>query len=745
MKRKLFCLLTLLLTVCSGAWADDAVTATQTITNSNKTCTWTNLSIAVAKNKTAEGNGLVVTAKNGAATTTDGVTKVKTDSEIYVEVPTGATGTIKVWGMANNKSFTLNSSETTLTFTDKSNIVEKSQSFVADDIATAGGVTGIKLVAGGEISFNKIEVVLTTGTYSGGGSSTYSVTHTLSNVTATSGATGAGAATEGSNYTAVFAANSNYKLPDAITVTIGGETKTVDTDYTWNKSTGTVTIPAANVTGAIVITVTGVALETYSVTHTLSNVTATSGATGAGAATEGSNYTAVFAANSNYKLPDAITVTIGGETKTVDTDYTWNKSTGTVTIPAANVTGAIVITVTGVALEKYSVTHTLSNVTTSSGATGANAATEGSDYTAVFAASSGYNLPESITVTAGGSDITANCTWTKATGTVVVPAAYVTGNLVITVTGVAVVLGGNVTFDYDLDKTEKNKYALWAIDPITLTTNATKTDSNGFISPTTVTLTGSNALITNVVITYQANNRKPTTITANDETSLDRGETTDTWTNTNGKQSIVFTLGSAPRLTKIEVTYSEAVAVTGNAYNWITFCNGSALDFTGSDVTAYVVTGTSGTALDKTEVTAVAAGTPLMINATEGTHYVKKAATGTDYNENCLKRGEGAAVGAVGGKSRYILTLRDEKAAFAIIDNEYSPTVPSDKAYLEIGGGGAARSFFFLDDEGETTSLNEVRGLKADVRGEFYNLNGQRVAQPSKGLYIVNGRKVVIK
>ena len=26
-----------------------------------------------------------------------------------------------------------------------------------------------------------------------------------------------------------------------------------------------------------------------------------------------------------------------------------------------------------------------------------------------------------------------------------------------------------------------------------------------------------------------------------------------------------------------------------------------------------------------------------------------------------------------------------------------------------------------------------------------YNLNGQRVNQPTKGLYIVNGRKVVIK
>ena len=48
-------------------------------------------------------------------------------------------------------------------------------------------------------------------------------------------------------------------------------------------------------------------------------------------------------------------------------------------------------------------------------------------------------------------------------------------------------------------------------------------------------------------------------------------------------------------------------------------------------------------------------------------------------------------------------------------------------------------------EEGETTSLREVRGLKAEVRGEFYNLNGQRVAQPTKGLYIVNGRKVVVK
>ena len=49
---------------------------------------------------------------------------------------------------------------------------------------------------------------------------------------------------------------------------------------------------------------------------------------------------------------------------------------------------------------------------------------------------------------------------------------------------------------------------------------------------------------------------------------------------------------------------------------------------------------------------------------------------------------------------------------------------------------------FNMDDE---TGVNEVRGQKEEVRGDFYNLAGQRVAQPTKGLYIQNGKKIVIK
>jgi hypothetical protein len=40
----------------------------------------------------------------------------------------------------------------------------------------------------------------------------------------------------------------------------------------------------------------------------------------------------------------------------------------------------------------------------------------------------------------------------------------------------------------------------------------------------------------------------------------------------------------------------------------------------------------------------------------------------------------------------------------------------------------------------------ELRIESGELRIEnVYNLNGQRVAQPNKGLYIVNGKKVVIK
>jgi hypothetical protein len=47
----------------------------------------------------------------------------------------------------------------------------------------------------------------------------------------------------------------------------------------------------------------------------------------------------------------------------------------------------------------------------------------------------------------------------------------------------------------------------------------------------------------------------------------------------------------------------------------------------------------------------------------------------------------------------------------------------------------------FTDAE---TGINEVNAPEAAANG-YYNLAGQHVANPTKGLYIVNGKKVLVK
>ena len=68
----------------------------------------------------------------------------------------------------------------------------------------------------------------------------------------------------------------------------------------------------------------------------------------------------------------------------------------------------------------------------------------------------------------------------------------------------------------------------------------------------------------------------------------------------------------------------------------------------------------------------------------------------------------------------------------------------SGKVYLPASAVAGAREFLGFDDE--TTGIANVKGeAKTLVNSDFYNIAGQRVAQPTKGLYIVNGKKVIIK
>ncbi len=75
-----------------------------------------------------------------------------------------------------------------------------------------------------------------------------------------------------------------------------------------------------------------------------------------------------------------------------------------------------------------------------------------------------------------------------------------------------------------------------------------------------------------------------------------------------------------------------------------------------------------------------------------------------------------------------------------------SSTLKSLRCYFTVPAAATARSLSFdVDEEGNTTGVADINRETITNNGDFFNLAGQRVAQPTKGLYIVNGKKVVIK
>lgn len=71
-------------------------------------------------------------------------------------------------------------------------------------------------------------------------------------------------------------------------------------------------------------------------------------------------------------------------------------------------------------------------------------------------------------------------------------------------------------------------------------------------------------------------------------------------------------------------------------------------------------------------------------------------------------------------------------------------TMKGTRAYFKVPGTTAARQLSFSIDD-ETTGIHDAVKREDEKGSGVYDLQGRRVAQPTKGLYILNGKKVVIK
>lgn len=71
--------------------------------------------------------------------------------------------------------------------------------------------------------------------------------------------------------------------------------------------------------------------------------------------------------------------------------------------------------------------------------------------------------------------------------------------------------------------------------------------------------------------------------------------------------------------------------------------------------------------------------------------------------------------------------------------------VPAGKAVLHLGDEQAGANARVLKIDDSATGVKEVIEVKEVNDGSFYDLSGRRVAKPTKGMYILKGRKVVVK
>lgn len=72
-------------------------------------------------------------------------------------------------------------------------------------------------------------------------------------------------------------------------------------------------------------------------------------------------------------------------------------------------------------------------------------------------------------------------------------------------------------------------------------------------------------------------------------------------------------------------------------------------------------------------------------------------------------------------------------------------SVKANRAYFTVGSTSGVKSLL-LDFDGETTDIKSIEGGQLTIDdAAIYNLAGQRMSKPVKGINIVNGKKVIIK
>ncbi len=233
-----------------------------------------------------------------------------------------------------------------------------------------------------------------------------------------------------------------------------------------------------------------------------------------------------------------------------------------------------------------------------------------------------------------------------------------------------------------------------------------------------------------------------------DGANLTKSGTEATWSGIGTSVVINNTTSSQARLTSIEVSYLKLTdsgkTVTIGEDGKATYCAEANCIIGDGTVTKYITgTESNGTTLTEKDAQVVAAGEGVLLNGKAGdykvyTHSLLEAAKNAD---NKLV---GCAEATTVPAGAYVMQKQNNCVAFYLVAESTTITCPAGKAYLSALSSDA-KALFFVD--GETTGINSAEISSEETTGDIYTLSGVKVnkADLTKGIYIMNGKKYIVK
>lgn len=192
---------------------------------------------------------------------------------------------------------------------------------------------------------------------------------------------------------------------------------------------------------------------------------------------------------------------------------------------------------------------------------------------------------------------------------------------------------------------------------------------------------------------------------------------------------------------KLAPTTIEVAAKKVDDACWTTFYS-NACNYQAPEGTQVFKVNLSGTDITMTEIEdrIVTKGQGVVLKSTNGNIVMSKTKyeSSADYSDNSLK---GTSVSITNPGNAYVLSYSQSKGV-GFYKLSSTGTIGMNKAYLVYDGSANARSFFTFEETATGVEMNKIGGNEGDDK--VYDLQGRRVANPSNGIYIVNGKKVIM-